>query len=158
MTAKKPSTTAKVETQKTAAEIKADEVAAMMGDDAETSAPAKPTAPPALKGAVKSEPEAEEKAPEKTEDQAEPLVQTDTEEPDESDNQDDDLEEDESDDDSAEFQRAKVGHMVIVTKTMHTKDADGNDVKFIASKDPQDLGEYAEMAIKAKCAKPHKAG
>lgn len=160
MTAKKTSTTAKAEIQKTAAELKADEVAAMMGDDAETSAPAKPTAPPTLKGAVKSEPEAEaeEKAAEKTEDQAEPLVQTDTEEPDESDNQDDDLEEDESGDEQAEFQRAKVGHMVIVTKTIHTKDSDGNDVKFIASEDPQDLGEYAEMAIKAKCAKPHKAG
>ena len=150
MTAKKPSTTAKATTQKTAAEIKADEVAAMMGD-VETSAPAKPTAPPAVKTANKPESEAEDQEPEETEDQTETVDQTDA---------DDDLDtdEDESDDEQAEFQRAKVGHMVILSKTVHTKDADGKDVQFIASKKPQDLGEYAAMAIAAGCAKPHKAG
>lgn len=160
MTAKKPSTTAKATTQKTAAETKADEVAALMGDDIETSATQKPSAPPALKGAAKTEPEVEVNAPEETEDKPETVDQTDTESADESDDLDTDDEESDDQDDEQEDLPAteKASRMVILSKTIQTKDASGNDVKFIASKDPQDLGEYAAMAIAAKCAKPHKAG
>ncbi|MGO2354059.1 MAG: hypothetical protein ACTH58_04925 [Marinomonas foliarum] len=161
MTAKKPNTTAKATTQKSAAELKADEVAALMGEDAEVQTSTAPTAPPALKGATKTEPEVEEKAPE---DQPETVDQTDTEGADESDDQGDDLDtDDEESDDQDDEQEdqpatAKTVRMVILSKTIHTKDKAGNDVKFIASKDPQDLGEFAAMAIAAKCAKPHKAG
>lgn len=162
MTAKKPNTTAKATTQKSAAELKADEVAALMGEDVEVQTSTAPTPPPTLKGAVKPELEAEEKTPEETEDQTEIVDQTDNESGDESNDQDDDLEEGESDDQDDEQEdqpaTAKTVRMVILSKTIHTKDASGNDVKFIASKDPQDLGEYAAMAIAAKCAKPHKAG
>jgi hypothetical protein len=164
MTAKKPSDTAKTAALKAAAELKADEVAAMMGDDVETSATQKPSAPPALKGSAKSEPEAEEKAPEKSEEQADAAEQAESEGTvktaiqDDVDAGEDEPEDQDDDGEQEEVEQAKAGHMVILTKTIQTKDKDGKDVKFIASKDPQDLGEYGDMAIAAGCAKPHKAG
>jgi hypothetical protein len=161
MTAKKPSDTAKTAALKAAAELKADEVAAMMGDDVETSATQKPSAPPALKGSAKSEPEPEEQAEAAEQAESEGTVKTAIQDDvdageDESEDEPEDGEQEEVE--QEEVEQAKVGHMVILHKTIHTKDADGKDVKYIASKDPQDLGEYGDMAIAAGCAKPHKAG
>ncbi|WP_417536826.1 hypothetical protein [Methylophaga sp.] len=150
MTAKKTNTTAKA-TQKTAAEIKADEVAAMMGDDVETSAIQKPSAPPALKTTAQSEPEVKEKAAEETEDQVEIVDQAGMEESGEPEGQEDG-EPEGQENDEIESQEA-IGRFVVLTKTIHTKDKAGNDVKFTASKAPQDLGEYAAIAIKAGFAK-----
>ena len=54
--------------------------------------------------------------------------------------------------------KAPVVKNLIVTKTFRTKDSDGNRVEFIASSKPQNLGEHAEMALKAGVAiEPSKA-
>jgi hypothetical protein len=156
MTAKKPSDTAKTAALKAAAETKADEVAALMGDDVETSATQKPSAPPALKGSAKSEPEPEEQAEAAEQAESDGTVKTAIQ--DDIDADEDEPEDQDDDGEQEEVEQAKVGHMVILTKTIQTKDKDGKDVKFIASKDPQDLGEYGDMAIAAGCAKAHKAG
>lgn len=39
--------------------------------------------------------------------------------------------------------------MLVVTKTFRTQGKDKKRVEFIASPKPQDLGEHAEMAVKA---------
>ena len=45
--------------------------------------------------------------------------------------------------------KAPVVKNLIVTKTFRTKDSDGNRIEFIASAKSQNLGEHAEMALKA---------
>lgn len=153
MTAKKLTAAEK----EAAAQKKADEVAAMMGEDDQVSTPTAPKSPPALEETAKPEPEPEpsEKVPEVTEDQPQAV------EPPESEDSKIDVEESagaDEDENQDEPEEAKVGHLVILFKTIQTKDKAGNDVKFVASTEPQDLGEYGELAIAAGCAKPHKAG
>lgn len=46
-----------------------------------------------------------------------------------------------------------VPKMLIVTKTFRTQGKDKKRVEFIASAKPQDLGEHAEMAVKAGVAR-----
>ena len=140
MTTTKKQTAAEIKAA--AAQAKADEVAALMGDDTETSAVKAPTAPPAIKATT-----------DKTEVEAEAAAAAEKAEADKA--AADKAAADKAAADKADAE--KVGHMVILSRTIHTKDKDGNDVKFIASKEPQDLGEYGEVAIKAGFAKEHKA-
>ncbi len=137
------------EIKSAAAQAKADEVAALMGDDTETSAVKAPTAPPAIEATtVKAEAEKTEiQGGTESEDQVgyESDIQGSTESEDQG--------SDESEDQNADLNQESVGHLVILSRTIHTKGKAGNDVKFIASKEPQDLGEYGEMAIKAGFAK-----
>jgi DNA polymerase III gamma/tau subunit len=175
MTAKKPTAAEK----EAAAQKKADEVAALMGDDVEASATQKPSAPPEIKnstGATEVEKaEAEKAEAEKAEAEKAEAEKAEAEKAEAEKAEAEKAEAEKAEAEKAEAEKAeaekvaaekaktekakaKVGHMVILHKTIHTKDADGKDVKFIASKDPQDLGEYGDMAIAAGCAKPHKAG
>lgn len=161
MTAKKLTAAEK----EAAAQKKADEVAAMMGEDDQVSTPAAPKSPPALKETAKPEPEPEpepsEKVPEVTEDQPQAVEPPESEGTDVVEGSENDVEENAGADENEnqdEPEEAKVGHLVILFKTIQTKDKAGNDVKFVASTEPQDLGEYGELAIAAGCAKLHKAG
>ncbi len=61
-------------------------------------------------------------------------------------------------DQSNDASKVPVVKNLIVTKTFRTKDSDGSRVEFIASAKPQNLGEHAEMALKAGVAiEPTKA-
>jgi membrane protein involved in colicin uptake len=166
MTDKKPTAAEK----EAAAQKKADEVAALIGDDVKASATQKPTAPPEIKNSTESK-GAEKAATEKaaTEKAATEKAATEKAATEKAATEKAATEKAATEKVNSNVEQLrdklikhntpeKASCMVILSKTIHTKDADGNDVKFIASKNPQDLGEYAEMAIKAKCAKPHKAG
>lgn len=140
--------------QKATAQKKADEVAALMGDDeSATQTGSVPVAPPAVK---QTEPAAEtptESTPPAVFKNEEVVAMVEKLSDEEAKAALDIISQQDEDTEPAE----KTGHLVILNKTIQAKDAAGNDVKFIASKKPQDLGEYGDLAIKAGCAEPHKA-
>ncbi len=144
--------------QKKAAEKKADEIAELMADGTEPSAPAK-EAPPAIKttqevtdqesvsdqggevsSAVENDQSIKDSQPNDGQESGDEQLSEDA--------QDNDVEQGELNKD-----QATSSTLVVLSKTIHTKDKDGNNVKFVASKSPQDLGEYTDMAIKAGAAK-----
>ncbi len=132
--------------QKAAAQKKADEVAALMEEDSEKK-PVTQIAPPEIKESTAIKDHESDEADDQKDNEGDDLKSGVI-----NDQNDDEI--DDQDGDEIEFSDdEKDAHFVILSKTIHTKDKAGNDVKFIASKEPQDLGEYSEIAIKAGLAK-----
>ena len=157
----KPQTAA----QKKAAEKKADEIAELMADSTEPSAPVK-EAPPAIKTAQEAtdqESVSDQGGEISSADESDQSIKDSQSNDDQASGDDDQLSDDDqlkgddqdNDDEQGEMDKDQITNsiLVVLSKTIHTKDKDGINVKFVASKSPQDLGEYTDMAIKAGVAK-----